>query len=317
MNHRVLIAGAGQLGSRYLQGLSNCRLPLEIWTFDTSEASLDRARQRWAEVAQSGSAHRVDYVMRLTDLPPTFDLAVVATTADVRPALVGELARHSRVGNWVLEKILAQSTGAIETITAAIGPDAGAWVNTPMHMWTLYSRLRERHPGAMPVEASFEGFRGLVCNAIHYIDLMARWNGASIASVDTSGLQGPWYPAKREGFFEADGVLRLSFSDGSLLHLSSYRDKPGYRARMRIDNLEWEIREPDGLARAESGETLAGPVEFQSQLTGPLAESVLQQGRCALPTLAQSAAQHVPFLAALQAHWNATMPTPRNALPIT
>ena len=42
MSNNLLIAGAGQLGSRYLQGLALFDKPLNIWVYDISEASLER-----------------------------------------------------------------------------------------------------------------------------------------------------------------------------------------------------------------------------------------------------------------------------------
>ena len=40
MDINVLIAGAGQLGSRYLQGLSYLSVKLNIWVYDISTTSL-------------------------------------------------------------------------------------------------------------------------------------------------------------------------------------------------------------------------------------------------------------------------------------
>jgi hypothetical protein len=317
MNRKVLIAGAGQLGSRYLQGLSKYRQPLDVWVYDPAGDSLERARKRWAEVADAESGHTVQYVTRMTDLPDALDLAIVATTADVRPSVIASLVERSQVANWVLEKILAQSATDVLAIVEAIGSKANAWVNTPMHNWSLYRHLREHHPKNTPIAARFNGFRGLICNAIHYVDFVARWNNADITSIDTSGLLATWYPAQRSGFYETDGILALTFSDGSSLHMSSYREKLGYQALIRIGNMEWEVSERDGLARAANGDTVTGVIEFQSQMTTPLIESIFGLASCPLPTLAQSAKQHIALLAGLQEHWNATMYSSRGVLPVT
>ena len=49
MSATILIAGAGQLGSRYLQGLANCQNTLDIYVQDISKQSLQIAKQRWEE----------------------------------------------------------------------------------------------------------------------------------------------------------------------------------------------------------------------------------------------------------------------------
>ena len=53
MHKKVLLVGAGQLGSRYLQGLAKVSIPLEIHVLDISESSLRIAEARWNEVDTS------------------------------------------------------------------------------------------------------------------------------------------------------------------------------------------------------------------------------------------------------------------------
>src|SRR3989337_2254386 len=98
----ILIAGAGQLGSRYLQGLVKCGLPLAIHVQDCCAESLDRAQQRWKEMASTGFSHDVSFQSSLELVPRELDMAIVATTADVRSKVVGEIANHAGVRFWVL-----------------------------------------------------------------------------------------------------------------------------------------------------------------------------------------------------------------------
>ena len=99
----ILISGAGQLGSRYLQGLVNCRLPLRIFVQDTNEESIWRAEQRWQEVLTPETPHEVLFQTSLVSLPSEIDIAIVATTADVRPKVVVDIASRSNARFWVLE----------------------------------------------------------------------------------------------------------------------------------------------------------------------------------------------------------------------
>ena len=50
MSATILIAGAGQLGSRYLHGMANCRNILDIYVHDIYKQSLQIAKQRWEQV---------------------------------------------------------------------------------------------------------------------------------------------------------------------------------------------------------------------------------------------------------------------------
>jgi hypothetical protein len=315
MRHKLLVAGVGQLGSRYLQGLSQLIESLEIHIFDPSPVSLVRAKQRWNEM-QPQAAHELHFVTSLSSLPKNIDLAIVATTADVRAWLVAEIARYADISCWVLEKVLAQSVGEIADLQRTL-QGRSAWVNTPMYLWPLYRKLRQLYKVGVPVEAYFEGFRGLACNSIHYIDFVSRWNGAMATQVDVSGLEPEWYAAKRDGFYEIDGDILVSFLDGSKLKLGSYRDKLSYQVKLRIGQDEWSVSESEGKALATDGRVVEGGIEFQSQLTAPMVQAIFTGQPCGLPTLAESGQQHTLFLNALLTHWNEHMLNKLDRLPIT
>jgi hypothetical protein len=315
MRNSVLIAGAGQLGSRYLQGLSKLTMPTDIFVFDVSPHSLLVCEQRWNEM-KPAETHDVSYLSSLEDLSSTMDLAIVAATADVRAELVKQIQKQADVKYWVLEKVLAQSVGEISELLNSL-KDRQSWVNTPMYLWPLYYKLRDLYPVGVPIEANFEGFNGLTCNAIHYVDFVARWNGARVNHLDISGLQTDWYPAKRNRFYEIDGEIRASFSDGSFLRLYSDRNNLGYKVKLKIDGEEWNVSESEGLARSSDNRVVLGGIEFQSQMTAPLVQAIFSGAPCGLPTLAESAQQHTLFVGNLLDHWNQNMPDRVERLPIT
>ena len=65
----ILIAGAGQLGSRYLQGLSSTSNTHEIYVYDLAQKSLDTAMTRYDDVVGSGPEHVVHYTDHLNSIP--------------------------------------------------------------------------------------------------------------------------------------------------------------------------------------------------------------------------------------------------------
>lgn len=315
MKRRILIAGAGQLGSRYLQGLAKSLEPLDIYVFDPSAESLGNAEQRWNEI-QPAAAHEVRYELSLATLPRIMDLAIVSSTADVRAKLIAKIERHADIEYWVLEKVLTQSVAEIDILKNILNGKL-TWVNTPMYLWPLYARLRQLYRTGGAIEASFEGFRGLACNAIHYIDFVSRFNGAPVTHVDTSDLNAEWYFAKRDGFYEVDGQIAVNFADGSKLKLASNRNNLGYKVNIKIDGDDWQVSEASGTARADDGRIIQGEVVAQSQLTTPLVQAIFSGAPCDLPTLTESAQQHLFLLNALLDHWNRHMPNKINRLPIT
>ena len=320
MNQRkhCLLVGAGQLGSRYLQGLAGVDRQLTITVVDPSSASLDVARQRLAEVRPT-TAHEVRFSSFLDEVPKRFDLALVATPASCRPVVVDAITARHEVDAWILEKVLAQSAQQVEQIEKTFSGRTRVWVNTPRRLMGWYQAIKDRliagGPAVLKVRVS-GGHWGLACNSIHFIDLVSWWTGAKVDCIDGCGLGG-WQPAKRSGFQEVFGSLGVDFRDGSSLELSCNQSDAQLMIEVETPAGTWLIQEAAGKAVGPSGQEIAGQLTFQSALTAPLVEQILNAGRCELPTLADSSAQHRPFLDALLQHWNRSQSRDDLAVPIT
>ena len=157
MARKILIAGAGQLGSRYLQGLAKCRLPLSIYVQDIYDESLVRAEQRWNEVLGTETRHVVSFHKSFESLPQQLDIAIVATNADVRPRVIGEIASLSAVRYWVLEKVLAQSESGLDEIVSNTRNSSGAWVNTPRRMMPWHQQVKSQLGLKQPMTLEVQG----------------------------------------------------------------------------------------------------------------------------------------------------------------
>ena len=314
----VLLLGAGQLGSRYLQGLAGVNQQLSITVVDPSSSSLELARQRLDEVWPATS-HEVQFSTSLDQAPKQLDLALVVTPAHCRADVVAAISAQHEVSAWILEKVLAQSSQQVDQIERTLAGHPRVWVNTPRRLMTWHQEIKAQMLASGPTLLRVRmagGHWGLACNAIHFIDLVSWWTGASVDVVDTRSL-GNWQPSKRSGFQEVFGTLVVHFRDGSTLELIC--NKSHAAPRIEVETLEgiWLIEEAAGKAVGPSGQEIAGQLSFQSALTAPLVEQILTIGHCELPSLADSAAQHRPFLDVLLQHWNHSQSREDLAAPIT
>ncbi len=319
----IIIAGSGQIGSRYLQGLAKVTVPLEIWACDISWDSLHTAKQRWLAVEHS-EAHSVNFTTDFQILPKVVDLAIISATADSRPRLIQQLAKMASIRYWILEKVLAQSVEELQVIAHSIPPNTGVWVNTPMQMFPLYEQLKSK-VGAGPVRAQFLDISGITCNTVHYIDYVARWNNSQVVAVNTEKLT-QWVPYyNRPRFFDVAGLIDIHFSDGSWLTVSGIAHAESVDPKFSISAIRsdhempiWNINERGGIASSTEGEQIFAPgFILQSDLTAHVVNCIFNGQDPQLPTLAQSVAQHELFLQALINHWNKTMSTQVERLPIT
>ena len=141
MSATILIAGAGKLGSRYLQGMANCKNTLDIYVFDISEQSLQIAKKCWEQVFYKTSnyksdnvtepviQHKTTFLTSFEKIPKNINIAVVATNADVRPRVIKQILTKNEVSYWILEKVLSQSVFELDEILSLTKNATGTWTN--------------------------------------------------------------------------------------------------------------------------------------------------------------------------------------------
>ena len=96
--------GAGQLGSRYLQGLGALKDQVAITVVDPSEASLAVARKRLAEILPVAE-QKVQWSMSLEDAGAQMPRPGISGNPFALPASVDEdLAKSHTVKAWILER---------------------------------------------------------------------------------------------------------------------------------------------------------------------------------------------------------------------
>jgi len=315
----ILLVGAGQLGSRYLQGLVESKSELEISVVDPSLESLQTAKSRWIDAGGDESPHQIRWLDSLPTNIERVDVALILTNSKGRASLVEQIAKAINVRFWVLEKVLTQSSEELRAIQSALASCERAWVNTPRRMMSWHQSLKDTFASRGPLEVSYSaGLWGLACNSIHFIDLVAWWSGESLVSVDTSGLDHHWLESKRVGYFEITGELVAHFSGGTSLHLISNQDAQVLPMQVALrDGVIWEVNEPAGSARSSNDKHLDGCIEFQSQMSGRLVDDILLRGECDLPSLDESSSMHTIFLDAMLAHWNLSQNRDDDCVPIT
>lgn len=294
----IAIVGLGNLGSRHLQGLASCGLPLRICLYDPLPDSLARARERWVEVGGPESPHQL-----VEGQFSEYQLAIIATTADARPDAIGDLARRARVGAWLVEKPVSQSRDGSAWIQRSIA-GAPAWVNLPRRLIPWHQQIAARMQAlARPLRVRvWGGAWGLTCNALHFVDMVRVWTGAEATEVSVSGLDAQWHASKRPGYFEVFGTLQVWYSDGTELILESCEGDAPHLIDVTSGRVQWRISEKDGVLLKAGEVEISGRMVFQSGLTGDVAQAILCGHPIALPTLADVARVEGLLLDALIPH---------------
>lgn len=84
---RVVLIGAGQLGSRYLQGLALCKNNLQIEVVETFKESADVAKERY-EQTESYGEKCIEFFSKIDNISNDIDIAIISTNSDVRADII-------------------------------------------------------------------------------------------------------------------------------------------------------------------------------------------------------------------------------------
>lgn len=318
---RVLLVGAGQLGSRYLEGLKSVSKPLDVTVIDPSVDALALAEHRWDQVGPARQHPRPVFWSSIGEAiergPAAYDLGIVSTGARHRLGAVEAIVAGTTIRHWVLEKVLAQSSCDVRAIEELVGSGSAAFVNTCRRMMPGYVAMKDMVVPPLSVKI-LGGEWGLASNAIHFIDMVAWMTGSSLSDVTAESDGVPWHQTKRVGYYDMTGQVNATFVDGSDLAMVASQHE-GQLTISIIDGAgsRWDLDQASGVARSGRGQTMRVDFELQSAMTPRLVSKLVATGSCDLTTLEESARIHGPLLDALLHDWNAATGRSDSHVPIT
>lgn len=315
---KVSIIGAGQLGSRHLQGLKTAQTEMEIWVIDASEESLGIAKERY-DAVESKANKIVHYDNHIDALPQTLDLVIVATGSKPRASIIKSLLSQCRVNYLVLEKFLFTRLQDFDDI-ASLLKEKGvkSWVNCPRRMWPAYEEIKKRINPEEPVYLEYcDQNWGMCCNTVHNIDIWMYLAGDCQFNVDLSGVEPHIVESKRKGYIELLGNETFDSANGDKMSVYSLLEYEG-DTTVKIQNAGklYVVDEVKGSWFCE-GEEHATKTPYQSALTGVLADEILSTGECRLSSYSISSQYHKPYLQAVMQFVNKIQGSNTDSCPIT
>jgi predicted dehydrogenase len=309
--NKVLIVGAGNIGSRHLQALGRSNLTLSIVVVDPIVQALETSKQRFDEVAKKSMVRRVEYHQNLDAVGNQFDVGIVATSSDIRRKVIQEMLEKVEVKNLILEKVAFQNTRDFEYVIKLLNSkNVKAWINLPRRVIPFYRDMKkEIKPHEQVFYTVQGGDWGLACNAIHFIDHLCFLIEETDYEVSCYGLDSGVKESKRKGFVEFTGALHCSFRNGSELSMVSQTDsKQPLLITIMSKSVSYVIEEEKGLARVsheKSGwkwEEAPFKLYYQSELTDKLVEEIINTGECGLTPVEESYLIHKPLLESFIKH---------------
>jgi predicted dehydrogenase len=322
----VAVIGAGQLGSRHLQGLAKISQDIKITVIDPNSDSLELARERFTEMPSNPHVQSVNYHQVISRLVGEVDLVIIATNSNVRRRVIETLLNKVHVKYLILEKVVFQSVKDFEEIIPVLSEKGiKTWVNCGRRMFTYFRELRKEsiHSDAVSLKVQGSGW-GMACNTVHILDLLAFLTGQRDFTVDVANLDLEIYDSKRKGFIELGGSLFAKSKRGDTLELiDDGRQEITFQMLIQFEDKYIEVDQFAGLVREYTQHSEHQPQEkpfhvpMQSELSAIQVEEILQTRESQLTSLEESFWLHRPMLNAFNQHLSNVMQKPFTICPIT
>lgn len=303
MSAKVVVIGAGNIGTRHLQAILKCGESLEIFAVEPNKDAQKKSQEILGKISS-----RISYFIEIDELPKTIDIAIVAVNSGVRRQAVEQLLAYSSVKYMILEKVLFPYVKDYPEVEELLrNHDVKTWVNCARRSWPYTQTLKEYFCESSTISMCVRGnMWGLGCNSIHFIDFLSHLTGRlDPVNIDISGLDDTIIPSKRSGYVEFTGELNVQIGPHNLKLISSQGVFDGFDIDIKSERIECHIKEKEssgvnfitnlsfGTCREELFE-----VPFQSSLTTQVLTNLLLTGTCPLTLYNDSIRLHVPMLRA-------------------
>ncbi|MCF8265782.1 MAG: hypothetical protein K9I71_03400 [Ignavibacteriales bacterium] len=305
MKYSLALIGAGQLGSRHLQGLALLHQELEIYIVDPDHNSIATAIERFKEVSGYDNKKLIA-CQNIGELPSILNFVILATNSDVRYQMFVDLIQHYSIDYFILEKVLFQELDQYDSALQLVREkNIKAWVNCPRRVWPLYKQIKAEIMASKICHVSALGSNwGLGSNAIHIIDLAAFLLNGTEYTVGNISFRAEPFPSKRKGYYDFFASVDIKFLSGTTLEMHSFpaTDLP-FIVNIYCENSIYSIREWEGkivvMKKNEIDVNSEFPVVFQSNLTNEYIEEIISSGNCSLTPITDSIKLHQTYLISL------------------
>lgn len=307
--YNVAIIGVGKLGIRHFQAILQCKEPINLYTIDTSDSSIEKAKEM-LETFEDRIIENVIISSNIVDLPEVIDVAIIATSSNVRAQIISDLILQKKVRYLVLEKVLFQRKEDYKKIDDLLSKyNVRTWVNCPRRMMLGHKKIRELFRDEQIKQVVIQGGNwGLGCNTIHMIDLISFFTGLYQDLICNGELLDKnIIESKRGGFLEFTGTLTGRINDStSFVITSNANSNEAITMYFLGEKISVIIKENEKKALVSTNgilfQEIEVPILFQSQLSNIVVEQILRTGDCELTPYIVSANLHIPIIEAFIEH---------------
>lgn len=310
----VVLVGAGKLGSRHLQAISQARLKnLKIFVVDFNPEAITNSKKRLEEVGIKKNTTSIVFLNNINELNiTTINLLIIATTSENRFNVLKEISNNFSVINLILEKFLFQKEETYYKAEKLIEDlKIKAWVNCPRRQWKFYIDLKERLKNNKIKKFQVSGGKwSMATSAIHFLDLISFFENKFDFKITNVDFGNRYYPAysiitgpRENKFIEFFGTIEGEFNNSSKFKFECLDFEETFEILIETDTQEIKIYEELGntlfLDKNESGKVIDEVnfrMPYQSEITNLILEDIINNCSCSLTSYKESMQLHLPLL---------------------
>ena len=305
MRFNILILGCGNLGQRYVEGLLKSKLDFKIFIVETNKNILNKFRDN----------PKLECHFDFKKIKErNFDLLINSTTAENRFSLINNYNLSFNIKNFLIEKVVENNY--VNLLSFERLKIKNCWVNTFLRTLEIFKRVKTKISDNSFTFRVSGGNWGLLCNSIHYIDLVSWLAEKYPKEIKTNWISDQFIPSKRTGFIEIYGFFEINFSNKIKLEIICKNNDEDLKIKLVSNSLNFDYNLITGEYKTKNIiETHLIP--FQSNMTKDLVENILLNGKCYLTPLKESIVYHKFFLKHVIGEWNILNNSQDDYIPIT
>ena len=293
-----IIIGGGNLGFRYAQGIMKLNKEFYLTIVDNNPSRLEFLKNTFAEENNS-SFLNLEFLTEVCE-KRNFDLAIVSTNSDVRFKIFNKYNNNHNIKYWILEKVLTPSLKELSLFPK----NNNIWINTFLRRLKLFSNIKDKISNDNVLIEVTGGNWGLACNAIHYIDLISWLFNKMPTSVNNDNLKKNWFPSKREGFFEINGVLLVNYPENIILKIKSDNSNDELKIVLKDKSNTYTYNLISGIYQVNKITKDSIPIPYQSDMTSDVINEIIETNNSSLTPINESIQMHKLFIKTMKNHWD-------------
>ena len=218
-SHNVGLIGAGNIGSRHLQGIAKSKLKLNLFIIDSNKTSLELSKSRYNYINKI--KRKTVFSCKLKDLPKKIDILIVATNSVSRKKILLQILKKTKIKYLILEKYTFQNSKDFLVIKNVLKKNKiKTWVNCPLRYMKDYINLKKKlNKKKFHIDIK-GGNWNMASTMVHYIDLFCYYLNDTSFNFIKNKLNKKIILSKHKGCLEVNGSIKLRSKNGSTLTMT-------------------------------------------------------------------------------------------------